>query len=124
MRRKLLAHCEQWETSKYSGFTPNQELVDFVFKNREKYTFYIWTSNNRKTAELVMKDLPVADAFTKVVAKEDVQLLKPYPDGFKLIFDPRKARREEFLMIGDNSQDEGAAKNAGIDYYQVEWDFY
>jgi len=99
-------------------------LVDFIKENRDNYVFHIWTSNNRKTLEPVMKDLPVADVFSKIVTKEEVNLLKPSPDGFKVIFDPKKDQLDDFLMIGDSDQDEGAAKNAGIDFFPVVPDFY
>ena len=48
--------------------------------------------------------------------QEDVNLLKPYPDGFYLIFNPKNQQRKDYLMVGDSDKDKFAAKAAGIDF--------
>jgi FMN phosphatase YigB (HAD superfamily) len=122
-RRKMLAFSAQYEQKYYLGFIPNQPLVDFVKQNASYYGFSIWSSNNRKTIERVLQELALSRLFPKIAAKEDVILLKPELDGFNLIFDSVAQRKEDYLMVGDNFLDEGAAKNAGIDYFQVAQDW-
>lgn len=123
-RQKLLKFCEQYEQDYFRGIFPNRPLVDFVKENHDNYDFYIWSSNNRRTIERVLRDSALDNFFQKIVAKEDVSLLKPEIDGFTLIFDPKRQSKKDYLMIGDNFLDEGAAQNAGIDFYKVEPDFY
>ena len=122
-RQKLLKFCEQYEKEYFQSFTPNQQLVHFIKQQAGDYDLYIWTSNNRKTVDRVLQELGIDRLFKKIVAKEDVNLLKPELDGFTLIFDPETQRKKDYLMIGDNFLDEGAAENARIDYFQVAQDW-
>lgn len=124
LRQVILRHCHEWESSRYQGVVPNQSLIKFIQDKAALYHFYLWSSNNRPTVDRALQDLGLAGLFEKTVSKEEVKLLKPYPDGFSLIFNPRTQDRKEYLMIGDNEQDEEAARTAGIDYYQVAPDFY
>ena len=52
------------------------------------------------------------------MSRSDVDYLKPNPDGFKLI-DDGKTNIDQYLFIGDSSNDEGATKALGMDYFEV-----
>lgn len=123
LRQALLKHCHEWESSRYQGIIPNKPLIELIKANRGNLHFYLWSSNNRSTVDRALQDLGLSGVFEKTISKEEVTLLKPYPDGFGLIFNSQTQERSDYLMVGDNEQDKEAAKAAGIDYYQVVHDW-
>jgi HAD superfamily hydrolase (TIGR01549 family) len=110
------AHFEAANTS----FAKNPELLEDLrlFKNTHKK--FIWSSNSQKTVERVLSELNLTDYFDKIVAREDVQLIKADPEGFTKLYDP-SVPKEQYLMIGDSSHDRGAAEAAGIDFYLIDF---
>ncbi|OGD63432.1 hypothetical protein A2160_03140 [Candidatus Beckwithbacteria bacterium RBG_13_42_9] len=118
-KKPLLKYSADYEDSHYLGFIENKPLINFIREKHDDFALYIWSSNNAKTISLVVKQLGFKDFFKKIISKEDVNLLKPYLDGFNLIFDTKKHRLEDFLLIGDNFLDEKAAKNAKIDFLNM-----
>jgi HAD superfamily hydrolase (TIGR01549 family) len=118
-RNLVLAFCEKYELENLNGIILNKTLIDFVKKNYKKYNFYIWTSNNRKTTNQALKQAKLKPYFKKVITKEEVNLLKPHPDGFYLIFDEKNQSRKDYLFVGDSDKDKGATKNANIDFLRI-----
>lgn len=120
-KKKINAFVEKYETTHYAGYTPNTELLSFIRTHAKKnYRFFIWTSNARKTFDDLLIKEHVQDVFTRIVDRCAVSLLKPEIDGFKLIQIPH-APLNDYLMIGDNFTDEGAAEKAGIDFFKVNY---
>lgn len=117
-RQKVLDYCGRYEQQKITGYKPNKELVDFILGNHHRYRYYIWSSNNQDTVNRAVEYLKIKRYFDKIVCKEDVDLLKPYPDGFYHIFNPAAQERKDYLMIGDKEQDAETARQAGIDYLE------
>ena len=74
-----------------------------------------------------MEEIGLAPIIKQVISKDKVQLVKPEPDGFNLIQDWLQTKLQvapklsEFMMIGDSVADEGAAKNAGINFFKVKY---
>lgn len=110
--------CLHWELEKYGGHNPNEQLVDYI-KNA-KMILSIWTANNHKMATKVLKELDILSCFSKIVAKEDCNCSKPYPDGFYTIYNSQVDSRDDFLMIGNSTHDYQAAIAAGIDFFWVQ----
>jgi len=118
-RKLVLKYCESWERNHFKGIKLNKELVNFIKKNKRKYKFFIWSANNRKTVIKVLKQLNILSCVKKIITKEEVVLLKPWPDGFYLIADLKKQEHKDFLMVGDSDNDRLAAKAVGIDFFEV-----
>jgi len=112
----LLQHTPVFEMQYKDLYTKNDALLQEVETFREKYRLYIWSSNSRELLEDVLRQLDMHDWFDAIVGRNDVRHLKPSPEGFALIRDP-DIPSERYLLIGDSSKDEGAAKAAGIDFY-------
>ena len=108
----------RFETEYYQGVEVNQELVDFIKKS--KYKMFIWSANTKKIIEKVLKEYKLLDKFKKIVARDDVNLLKPNPEGFSKIYDPKVAK-EKYVFIGDSLNDKLAAQKAGIDLYLIDY---
>ena len=96
---------------------PNLELVGLIPELAEKYTLYVWSSNTQASVKKVLKDLGIEQYFAKIIAREDVKLLKPAPDGWRHVSD--HAPKEKFLFIGDSYNDREAASAIGIDYFEI-----
>jgi len=119
-KNTINSFVERYEIAHYSGYTPNPELLSFIRSQKETYKLYIWTSNMRKTIMEFLKNELLERSFLKIICREDVTFLKPEIDGFRQI-QIRDSNPTEYLMIGDNFTDEGAAKNAGIDFFKIDY---
>ena len=109
---------EQYETAHYHGYKAHPSLVAFIKANASSYSFALWTSNTKKIIQDFLCKENIEKAFVKIIAFEDVQFPKPDPEGFEKIYDRSIYMKNDYLMIGDSTSDEEAAKAAGIDYYQ------
>ena len=105
----------------------NSELIEFIKKHRSKYAHFIWSSNMHATVTRLLTQEGLHDYFVKLLTQDVVSLIKPYPDAFYMIFDPKRHIHNQFLMIGNSDKDEHAAKACGIEFFrvdteQVSWD--
>jgi len=113
----LDAFNETYELTHYHGYTPNPALLSFIRAHKNHYSFFLWTANCRKTILDFLQKEQLTGTFKKIITLDDVDYVKPDPDGFTKIYD-RENNKDHYLMIGDRFTDEGAAKAAGIDYWQ------
>ena len=118
---QIKTHLDQiyldFET-RYYKITPNQSLIDFVLINKDKYTFYIWSNNQRITVEQALKDVGLDKIIKKIVSASDVPLYRPDIVGFNLIYDP-SVDKKQYLMIGDSNTDKMASQIAEIDFFNI-----
>lgn len=120
-KTKLTTFVEDYEKRNYSGYTPNKELIDFIKSNDcKKYTCAIWTTNTTPIVRSVLAKEGLTERFEKIITNGDVSQYKPEGDGFSLIH-VVDTPLSDYLMIGDSINDEGAAKNAGIDFFRIEY---
>jgi HAD superfamily hydrolase (TIGR01548 family) len=77
----------------------------------------LFTGRTRKELNHTLEHFGVKDLFRRVVAMEDVERLKPDPEGIHFLLgkaDPRSA-----VYLGDNLDDALAAKSAGVPFLGV-----
>jgi HAD superfamily hydrolase (TIGR01549 family) len=117
INRKFIVLAEQFERDLLETHEPDAKVVAFI-KNNSNYHFYIWTSNHSSTVEPILRELGVLSKIKKIVGRDDVAFIKPRADGFQQIFVPG-SQKTDYLMIGDSSYDEEAAKTAQIDFLHV-----
>lgn len=120
VKRYLVNTIEKYETEHYGGYTPNQQLLNFIRSHSSQYTFALWTSNTRGVIADFLTKESMTTLFKTIVTLNDVNRAKPHPDGFLKIYD-RNSNKSDYLMVGDRSIDQKAAQNAGIDYFQEEY---
>ena len=118
-RDLIIKNNIQFESTHLRDILPNPELIEFV-KDDKNYKLLIWSSNTRPTVERALKQFNILDKFEKIVTREDVTLIKPYLEGFEKLYDPNLAK-DEYLFVGDSKFDKLAAKEAGIDFYYVDY---
>jgi phosphoglycolate phosphatase-like HAD superfamily hydrolase len=100
------------------GHTPNGPLLDALpLLKRLGCSLYLWTSNTRRTADAVLRELEISHLFDRVSVRDDVRMGKPAPEGWRLLCITTPLDRQ--LLVGDSHNDELAASAVGIDYYEI-----
>lgn len=113
----LITASEEFEST-YFAHTPYDELVQGVHILAEQgKVLYAWSANMRSTIERALMELGIRQHFARVVSRDDVRLAKPHPEGWELLED--STPREQFLFVGDSSNDSRAAQALGIDYFEI-----
>ncbi|MFH0773022.1 MAG: HAD hydrolase-like protein [bacterium] len=116
------AFVQRYESTHYSGYTPNIKLLSFIrTHNSGDYLYFIWTSNMKKTCVEFIEKECLQNTFSRIVDRGSVSLLKPEAEGFHLIHQSIDSSLDHYLMIGDAFTDEEAAKNAGIDFLKIDY---
>lgn len=107
----------RFESSGLRGYTANDDVVEWI-RNNSQFRLHIWSSNAKSTIQSILSELNLADAFVRVISRDDVCYIKPHPEGFWKI---RQRGQEEtaYLMVGDSSYDRDASINAGIRFVDV-----
>lgn len=117
---KVRTFIAQYELSHFSGYSPNPELLDFIRHSTQTYIYYMWTNNTSPVAHIFLKNESLSRIFKKVTTQTDVTLTKPEPEGFSHFYEGDE-QLSSYLMVGDSLTDEHAAKNAGIDFYKIDY---
>jgi pyrophosphatase PpaX len=101
---------------------PCRGVVDVLERlHHEGRRLGVVTAKRRVTVGLAFRVLPLAHLFDAVVASDDVERSKPYPDGILRALDLLDARAEEAAYVGDSPFDVEAAKRAGVHAVAVGW---
>ena len=67
-----------------------------------------------------MHDYGIWNTFEKVITSLDVDLLKPYTEGFNQIYDPIIPKKR-YIIIGDSDSDKEAAKRLRVDFFLIDY---
>lgn len=122
-KKTISSFITTYETSHYHGYTPNIPLLSFIQENKDVYSFFIWTNNSTAVIQDFLVKEHLCNMFKKMVSRDIVSYVKPDPDGFSYIRDPR-VPLSQYLFIGDNPRtDQLAAQNAGIDFFLIDHAF-
>lgn len=113
----LLAWAHEFEAQLVSQ-QPHDELVTAIaeFANAGR-RLCLWTSNTQRSARQVLDKLGIGQHFDVIVARDDVRLLKPNPEGWWHIYGGEPL--SDYLLVGDSVNDYGAAVAVGIDYFET-----
>jgi HAD superfamily hydrolase (TIGR01549 family) len=79
---------------------------------------YIWTSNDEKTVAPILNELNINKLFKKIITRNNVNYIKPNPEGFYLI-NKENNSKANYLLVGDSDADKGAAIESGIDFFNI-----
>ena len=118
-KKAVWAYCQQFETQLLTGIIPNKPIINFIKTNNSYFTLYIWSSNMKTTIINALSKYHLLNYFRKIITKNDLNYVKPNPEGFYMIFDAKKNKKKDFLFIGDNENDRLAAQNASIDFFNI-----
>lgn len=115
----MIKNSKKFESENLQDIRINHELVDFI-KTSKNYHIFLWTGQHSNTVKTVLKKLGILEKFEKMATRNNVKLLKPETDGFKLIYDG-KTEKSKYLFIGNSWYDRKAANAVGIDFYQEDY---
>ena len=118
MLKKFQIFEEEYELKYFTGLKPYPELIAFLKAEGKKYTNFLYTSNVKKIIYPALLELGLENSFSKVVTFDDIDFMKPHPDGLKFILDSA-IPKSKYLFVGDSPSDEGAAKAAGLDFFKI-----
>lgn len=111
----IIKNSINFETKYFKDVIPNKKLMSFI-KNAKNYQMFIWSSNTRQTIEKTLEKFNILSKFKKLVTRNELTFIKPDPEGFFKIYNP-KIPKKNYLYIGDKNLDKEAAQNSGIDFY-------
>ena len=107
------------EREHYQGYEVVEKSFNLLQKlHQQQKILYLLTSNSQNTVIPILKELGVFNYFSKIVALENVENLKPSSMPFKLISNGLDDKNT-YLMIGDSRSDRGFAHNTGIAYLDI-----
>ena len=109
----------EYEKEFYRGHEDNILLTEYLLGPLGERNIYLWTNNQRATAEIVLKELKLLGVFKDVVTASDTLFLKPNIEGFKRIWAQSSRELSQMIMIGDSQHDQMAAENAQIEFINV-----
>lgn len=118
IRDKIIEISYRVEKEHYSGNELVPVALEILDSAKKHAELYIWSSNDKRTIEPIIKELNVETLFDKIVSRNDVTYIKPNPSGFDLIFNPDNSK-SAYLMIGDSEFDRFAAQNSEIDFINI-----
>lgn len=102
------------------------EAYDGVVETLDKlkqagFKLGIVTTKMRQTVDMGIKLTKIADKFETIVTLDDVTHAKPHPEPVVRAMNELDANPEETIMVGDNTHDIEAGKNAGTKTAGVAW---
>ena len=118
--KKIRTLVEEYEIAHYQNYEPNHELLDFIRNNKQTYIYYMWTSNGTRTIQDFLNKEQLSSFFLRIITQNDVSLIKPEAEGFAFLHTPGEPL-SSYVMIGDSLSDKNAAKNAGIDFFEIDY---
>lgn len=123
LKHKIVDLALDFERGHLKRVDPNPELIAWIQKEHANYVLSIWSSNTSVAIQGAMQSIGLNPGWFKhTLAKDTVTYIKQDPEGFSHIFEPDKEFKKDYLMIGDKeNRDKLAAKNAGIDYFQINY---
>lgn len=97
-----------------------EEVLQFL-KSKE-VRLAVFTGKGRRTTDITLRTLGLAEYFDLIVTGNDVAKHKPNPEGIQKILRTFNLRPEEALMVGDSLGDIAASRGAGVHMAAVLWD--
>jgi pyrophosphatase PpaX len=89
------------------------EMLDKIKKKGGKIA--IVTATKKRWAKVALRNNGLRDLVDVFLGKEDVEFLKPNPEGLFKALGFMGGKAEESIMIGDNGKDIAAGKSAHMD---------
>ncbi|MBH0230921.1 pyrophosphatase PpaX [Halobacillus yeomjeoni] len=97
-------------------------VVETIRKLKEEdYRLGIVTTKMRNTVQMGLELTDLDGLFETVVTLDDVEHAKPHPEPILKALDQLGAKTSEAMMVGDNTHDIEAGKNAGTKTAGVAW---
>ena len=109
-----------WGTDGKPGNVRNEKLIvspQQIEGWARRFELNLFTGRTRREYSFTFERWPAAKYFRTVITMDDVERIKPHPEGLNKILrhrDPRSA-----LYLGDNVDDALAARDAGVPFIAI-----
>jgi pyrophosphatase PpaX len=118
----LVASYREHNLPLHDELEPCEGVVEVLERlHEEGRRLGIVTAKRQVTVGLAFRVLPLAHLFDAVVASDDVERNKPFPDGILRALELLDARPEDAAYVGDSPFDVEATKRAGVHAVAVGW---
>ncbi|WP_173915647.1 pyrophosphatase PpaX [Halobacillus sp. Marseille-Q1614] len=114
-REHNIAHHDQYVKA-YDGVLESIRTL-----KRQNYQLGIVTTKMRQTVEIGLNMTELDSLFDTVVTLDDVVHAKPHPEPVMKALNTLDASAAQTIMVGDNTHDIEAGKNAGTKTAGVAW---
>jgi phosphoglycolate phosphatase len=84
----------------------------------------VLTNAGRRAAFLVLRKTDILDLFEFVLTREDVETMKPWPEGLLMAVERFSLQKGDIVYVGDGVFDIMAAKQAGLKVISVTTGIY
>lgn len=115
--RKALAKVDAWlaerEMAALSAASLSPGVMDLL-ESRPETKVAIFSANSRTVLLEALGRFGLAERVSMVIGREDVENLKPAPDGLLKILAATGCPPEEAVFVGDRDVDEHAGQAAGV----------
>lgn len=92
----------------------NQDTVDFLIKNQEKYHIVLLSNASRTFLDHFFRMYAIDHLFLKKFVSSDLKMAKPNPAIFRYVLEHTPASFDIAFMIDDNLANVKAAETVGI----------
>jgi phosphoglycolate phosphatase len=86
--------------------------IESILKKLDSFYMAVLTNKSKVFALPILDQLGIASYFRRVVCREDVEYIKPDPQGLMSLISASNLPSHQVLMIGDTSIDIQTAHNA------------
>jgi len=117
----VISSFENKYISEYTIIKKNLSLADYYITNNIKLA--IFSSNTRNTIISILNQLNRVDQFEIIISFDDVNQLKPNPEGLYKISNLLSIKLHDMLFIGNSVFDLEAGKRANVvtQFYEHEY---
>ena len=99
-----------------------QELLIFLKSRGTKLA--VFTGKGRRTTDISLCTLNIAQYFDIIVTGSEVANHKPHPEGIQRVLNALDLNPPDVLMVGDALSDIKASRAAGVKVAAAAWDSY
>lgn len=97
----------------------NEHLLNFARCIRQEYYLSIVTTASRKNTEEILDRFSLESFFDAIFTAEDINFVKPNPEGFLLAMKYFKITPANTIIFEDSDVGLEAARNSGANYIKV-----
>ncbi len=108
------AQLENLQKSLWNSEYVNNELLDFILANKDKYVYGVITNNYKEAEEVILKKYQVPKFYTIFVSSADIGVLKPDRKIYEFVLKRVNLPADQCLFIDDSVENVDGAKSVGM----------
>jgi phosphoglycolate phosphatase len=113
----ILDRFEEESSAKAEGFPGTKSVL--LRLRAESMRLAVLTNSGRRAAYNVLRKTEVLDCFDFILTREDVDTMKPSPEGIQKALQKFSLSKDDVYYVGDGLLDIQAAKKAGLKVVSV-----